>query len=202
MSILKRKSQVLIDKTRKNPNGLKFEEYGKSTQIYDYSENEISEMLFGVYTHTGMLLVDGDYFINMNNVYQIVCELENVTYDKKPNLEDLKTNNHNTIDNIKTFYLKNYYLITKDKFSGETKHRITRYLSKVGVIRQGRNNFRGLFSIGNFYKTIQGYNGKKYPKDLFHPIKFYINGLFFEDQYKITDFIVESEIRIQNTNLN
>jgi len=202
MSLLKTKPKALIDKARRNPNGIKFEEYGKSKEIYDYSENEISEMLFGVYTHKGMLLVDGDYFIDMNNVFQVVCELENVTYDKKPSLEDLKTNSHNTIDNIKTFYLKNYYLITKDKFGGETKHRITRFLCKIGVIRQGRNNFRGLYSIGNSYKTVQAYNGKKYPKDLFHPIKFYINGLFFVDQYKITDFIVKSEIRIENTNLN
>lgn len=52
-------------------------------------------MLFGIYTHKKMLLVDSDYFIEMDNVFQVICELANVTYEKKPSLEDLKTNNHN-----------------------------------------------------------------------------------------------------------
>ena len=203
MSLLKNKPITEINKTRRNPNssGIRFEEFGKSKNIFDYSEEEISEMLFGIYTHKRMLLVDGDYFIEMENVFQVICELANVTYEKKPNLEDLKTNNHNTINNIRTFYVKNYYLITKDKFGGKTKHKITIFLVKIGVIRNGRNQFRGLYSNRNAYKTIQSYNGKKYPKDLYHPIKFYINGLFFGDQYKIDNFIVESEIKIENTNL-
>ena len=158
-------------------------------------------MLIGVYKHKNMLLVDDDYFIEMDNVIQVICELENVTYEKKPNLEDIKTNNHNTIDNIRTFYVKNYYLITKVKFGGETKHKISRFLTKTGVIKDWRNEYRGLYSNRNGYKTIQTFNGKKYPKDLFHPIKLYINGLFFGDHYKIGNFIVECEIKIQNTSL-
>lgn len=200
---LKRKPITEINKVKRYPerSGLKFEEYGKSKEISDYTQEEISDMLQGVYNHKQMLLVDGDYFIDMNNVTQAVCELEDATYEKKPTLEDYKTNAHNTIQNIRTFYVKNYFLITKDKFGGKTKHSINRFLTKTGIIKNGRNQFRGLYSNKNAYKTIQTFNGKKYPKDLYHPIKVYINGVFFENQYKIDNFIVESKLKIENTSL-
>jgi hypothetical protein len=201
MSRLKTKPTAIINKTRNNPRGLKYIEFGKSKNIYDYNEEEISQMLFGVYTHKGMLLVDGDYFINVNSVTQAICELEDLTFIKKPNLEDLKTNNHSFIQNIRTFYVKNYYLITNEEFAGLKKHKISIYLLKIGFLKQGRNNFRGLFSVSNDYKTVQSFNGKKYPKDLFHPIKNYINGLFFVDDYKIVNFIIESKLKIENTSL-
>jgi hypothetical protein len=201
MDLLKQKPKALINKVRRNPteSGLKLKEYGKSIDIYDYSENEISEMLFGVYKHSNMLLVDDDYFIDMKNVIQAVCVLENVTYKKKPTLEDFKTNAHNSINNIRTFYVKDYFLITKDKFHEATKHKISRFLCKQGVINEGRNEFRGLYSNRNAYETLQSFDGKKYPKDLFHPIKFYINGLFFVNQYHISAFIVESKIKIEKS---
>lgn len=201
MSRLKTKPTAIINKTRNNPSGLKYIEFGKSKNIYDYNEEENSQMLFGVYTHKGMLLVDGDYFINVNSVTQAICELEDLTFIKKPNLEDLKTNNHSFIQNIRTFYVKNYYLITNEEFAGLKKHKISIYLLKIGFLKQGRNNFRGLFSVSNDYKTVQSFNGKKYPKDLFHPIKNYINGLFFVDDYKIVNFIIESKLKIENTSL-
>lgn len=200
MSLLKMKSNAEIKRTRKNPNGsgIKFEEFGKSNKIYEYSDEEISEMLFGIYTHKKILLVDDDYFVEIDNVFQVICELEDVTYLKKPSLKDLKTNNHNKINNIRTFYVKDYYLISKDKFGGKTKHKISRFLTNIGVIRKGRNQFTGLYSNRNAYQTLQSYNGKKYPKDLYHPIKFYINDLFLGDQYKIDNFIVESKIMIES----
>lgn len=201
MSRIKIKPKVLINKTKRNPSELKYVEFGNSKNIYDYNDEQISEMLFGIYKDKGMLLVDGNYFINVNSVNQAICELEDLTFEKKPSLDDLKTNNHSFIKNIRTFYVKNYYLITDEEFQGNRKHKISFYLLRIGFLRHGRNNYKGLFSISNCYKTVQSFNGKKYPKDLFHPIKFYFNGLFFNNDYKITDFIIESKVKIKNTSL-
>lgn len=185
----------MINKVRNNPSqsGLHFQEYGKSENILDYSEREISEMILGIYKDTEHLLVDAGYFVDLTKVIASKCILENVSYFKKPTSEDYKTNWHNRIDNIRTFYVKDYFLITDQDISGRKEHRITRYLYKVGALNLGRNNFRGLYSISNDYRVFL--NGK-YPKDLFHPIKRHINGLFFRDDYKIRDFLFESSLSI------
>lgn len=199
MEIKKKLSQSIINKIRNSPTtcGLAFEYYGKSSNIKDYSDKEITEMKYGIYKDTKMLLVDGDYFIDLMNVVESICTLKTVTYYKNPTLEDYKTNAHNTIDNIRTFYVKDYFLITKDPVNGIAKHRITRFLHKLGVIKNGRTQFRGLFSISNDHKTLQAFNHVDVPKDLFLPIKFYINGLFFNDDYYISNFQVQTEIKIE-----
>lgn len=67
--------------------GLAFEKYGKSLNIKDYSEREISEMIFGIYKDTKNLLVDGDYFVDLTKVTATKCVLETVTYFKKTKFE-------------------------------------------------------------------------------------------------------------------
>ena len=195
MEKLKTIQKSRINRVRNYPSesGLPFEKYGKSENIKDYTEREIMEMIFGIYKDSKNLLVDGDYFVDLTKVTATKCVLETVTYFKKPTLDDYKTNYHNRIDNIRTFYIKDYFLITDEEIGGLKEHRITRYLHKIGFLNQGRNDFRGLYSIANDYRTLLF---GKYPKDLFHPIKRYINGLFFNDDYKISDFIFESEIEI------
>lgn len=195
MEKLKTIQKSRINRVRNFPSesGLPFEKYGKSENINDYTEREISEMILGIYKDSKNLWVDGDYFVNLTKVTATKCVLETVTYFKKPTLDDYKTNYHNRIDNIRTFYVKDYFLITEEEIGGLKEHRITRYLHKIGFLNQGRNDFRGLYSIANDYGTLLF---GKYPKDLFHPIKRYINGLFFNDDYKISDFIIESEIEI------
>ncbi|WP_272151864.1 hypothetical protein [Tenacibaculum aiptasiae] len=194
MEKLKSIPKSRINKIRKSENngGLNFKELGKSENIEDYSDREITEMIYGIYKDSKHLLID-DLFLDLNEVSSTLCILERVSYLKKPTLDDYKTNHHNRISNIRTFYIKNYFLITGNKINGQKKHNITRYLHKIGFLNQGRNEFRGLYSISNDYKTML--NGK-YPKDLFHPIKRYINGLFFNNDYKISDFKVKSEIKI------
>lgn len=196
MEKLKSTSKSRINKIRKFPadSCLAFEKYGKSEDIMDYTEREISEMMLGIYKYTRTLLVD-DCFLDLTKVTKTKCVLERVTYYKKPNLEDYKTNSHNSINNIRTFYVKDYFLITDEKFFGTREHKITRYLHKIGFLRQGRNEFRGLYGIANEYKTLML---GEYPKDLFHPIKRYINGLFFNDDYRISEFVLDSEIKIHN----
>lgn len=195
MEKLKTIQKSRINRVRNFPSksGLSFEKYGKSENINDYTEREISEMLLGIYKDTKNLLVDGDYFVDLTKVTATKCVLETVSYYKNPTLDDYKTNYHNRIDNIRTFYVKDYFLITDAIISRTKEHRITRYLYKTGILNQGRNNFSGLYSISNDYATLL--HGK-YPKDLFHPIKRYINGLFFNDDYKISNFIFESQIEI------
>lgn len=171
--------------------GLKYKEYGKSENIKDYSEVEVSEMLKGVYSKSGYLLVDGNYFINVKDVIQAGCTWETVTSNIK-----LDSSQPIPINQIRTFYVRNYYLITKDCVNGTNKHFINSYLSKIKIIHPGRGRFKGLYSISNSYVCVQSFGHGYVPKDLFHPIKFYINGVFFNDQYRISDFVVDSELQV------
>lgn len=199
MENLKKIDKSYINKVRNAPNksGLLFEKYGKSSNVNDYTDREITEMVYGLYTEKKMILVDGDYFIDLNDVTEVICELDQATYFKKPTREDYKTNNHNSISNIRTFYIRNYWLITNQDVHGIKKHKITRLLYKIGALRQGRNNFKKLYSISNDYVAFQKFKQGLYPKDLYHPIKRFINGLFFQDDYKISNFKVDSDIKLE-----
>lgn len=183
----------VIRSVYKNPEnwGLKYKEYGKSENIKDYSEEEVSEMLKGVYSKSGYLLVDGDYFINVKDVIQAGCTWKAVTSDVKLDLSQPIP-----INKIRTFYVKDYYLITRNDVNGTNKHFINSYLSKIKVIHSGRGQFRGLYSISRSYESVQSFGHGYVPKDLFHPIKFYFNGVFFGDQYRIDDFVVDSELQV------
>lgn len=170
---------------------LKYKEYGKSDNIKDYSEEEISEMLKGVYSRSGYLLVDGNYFINIKDVIQAGCTLKTVTSST-----ELDLSQPIPIKKIRTFYVENYYLITKNDYNGTNKHFINSYLTNIKVIRPGIGSYKGLFSHTRAYDTVQNFGHGYVPKDLFHPIKFYINGVFFSDQYRISDFVVDSDLQI------
>lgn len=187
------KSKIIKVYNKPDQSGLAYKLYGKSENINDYSGREINEMILGIYRHTKYLLVDGDYFVNLEDVIKSECVLQDVSYYKKPTLKTFKDNSINIISNIRTFYVKDYYIITEKPIAGITKHKITKYLNKIGFLNSGRGKYRGLFSIANDYQTLQG---GKYPKDLFYPIKRYINGLFFSDDYKISDFEVVTSLTI------
>lgn len=195
MEKIKKIEKSRIEKVYKNPDNtsLAYKSYGKYGNISDYSEREINEMILGIYRDKKYLLADGDYFVNLENVIKSECILQDVSYYKKPTLKTFKDNSCNLISNIRTFYVKDYYLITKEQYGGITKHKITKYLYKIGFLNSGRGKYSGLFSISNDYKTMQG---GKFPKDLFHPIKRYINGLFFNDDYKVSDFEVITSLKI------
>lgn len=188
-----KKTQINQVRNHPDKSGLRFVDYGKSPDIEDYSEREIAEMLLGVYKDTRNLLVDGDYFIDLSKVIASKCILETVSYIKNPTKDDYKTNYHNRIDNIRTFYVKDYFLITDEEVFGMKEHKISRYLYRVGALNAGRNNFVGLYSISNDYKSLLF---GSYPKDLYHPIKRYINGLFYNDDYRISSFIFVSNLDI------
>jgi hypothetical protein len=138
MEKLKNIAKSRINKIRnsKTESGLAFKKFGKSENIKDYTEREITEMIFGIYKDTKNLLLD-DCFLDLTKVTSAKCVLENVTYYKKPNMDDYKTNYHNRIDNIRTFYVKNYFLITEEKINGTKEHNITRYLHKIGFLNLG-----------------------------------------------------------------
>lgn len=199
MEQLKKIDKSYLNSVRNKPenSGLVFEKYGKYRDINKYSDYEITEMIYGLYPHKKMILVDGDYFIDLKDVIEIVCDLNQTTYFKVPTKEDFITNAHNSISNIRTFYISNYWLITKSEINGSTKHRITRLLYKIGAIRQGRNKFKKLYSIKNDYVFFQRFEQGSFPKDLYYPIKRYINGLFFEDDYRISNFRVDSQIQLR-----
>jgi hypothetical protein len=141
---------------------------------------------------------DGDYAINLNNVKSAYCTLEEVTYIKKPTQDDYKTGRHNIISNIKTFYIRNYFLVTEKPEGWDcTEHDVTKYLLRAKAIRKGSNNFRELYGIANVSISLQKFDKGLFPKDLFYPIKQFINIEFFNDDYKIKDFYVKSSINIK-----
>lgn len=197
---MKKIRKVIINKIRRSPetSGLRYIDYGKSIDIEQYSEEEIVEMIFGIYKDSKHLLVDGDYFINMNDVIQAGCTLETVTYYRKPSEKAILSNTYNTIQNIRFFYVKDYYLVTKNKVSGTDKHLITRYLWKTGAINRGISRFVGLYSIANIDRLLQEFKSGLFPKDLYEPIKMNINQVFFKEDNRISDFLVETDIQIEN----
>lgn len=170
---------------------LKYKEFGKSHDIKDYSKEEVSQMLYGIYPYSGYILVDGDYFINIKDVIQAGCTLKTLTSSCK-----LDLSNPVPIDKIRTFYVENYYLITRNSVNGTNKYYINSYLLKVKGVRHGRGRFKRLYSIANNYQCLQSFPHGYVPKDLFYPIEFYINSVFFGDQYRICDFVVDSELQV------
>ncbi|WP_422005384.1 hypothetical protein [Roseivirga pacifica] len=198
MEELKSMSTKIIKNARTNPEDydLALVEYGKSPNIRDYSRGEIIEMLYGIYKDKCFMKVDAGYFINLKDVEKTICRLEKVSVYNKAKYE--KTDNKEfSIKNVRTFYVSDYFLETKNEISGNKQHSIVELLCKIGAISTGKNEYEGLYGIRNDYGTFQQYNEGKYPKDLFHPIKIYINGLFFQDEYRISDFIVESDLIIK-----
>jgi hypothetical protein len=190
----------IINQIRRSPekSDLRYIDYGKSSDIEQYSEEEIVEMIYGIYKDSKHLLVDGDYFVNLKDVVQAGCILETVTYYRKPLGKAILSNSHNSIQNIRFFYVKDYFLVTKNKVSGTDKHLITRYLWKTGAINRGNNRFVGLYSIANIERKMQKFKSGLVPKDLYEPIKMNINQVFFKDDNRISDFIVETDIQIEN----
>jgi len=125
-------------------------------------------MIQDTYSHHNKTLLVHDTFINLNSVTKVHCILEAVTYFKPPTKHDLKSNSYNKISNIRRYYIKDYFLITKNK-----KERVTHFLYKKGVLNRGRDNkYRGLYYISNSYEI-------KHPNDLSIPINLYINKPFF-----------------------
>lgn len=159
-------------------------------KTHSLNRETISEMFYGVYTKVGKLKVDEKYFIDIESTSKIICELEKVSL----------INKHKPIslENIRTFYIKDYYLITKDKFNGNIKHKISDFLVGCGHINKGRAENKDLYSTRNSYKSYQYYNGVKAPKDLFHPIKLGINNTFFSDHYRIKNFELATKVTIEN----
>jgi len=171
--------------------GWRFKEYGKSNTINDYSNLEILEMERGIYSSSKMLLVDGEYFVNMNDVTEIICQVEDVSLSKKTKDIEINGKAQHAITNIGSFYVKNYVLKTLSTYEGKIEHGISRFLVNAGAITRGRGKFTHLFCVVNQTQEMQSFEQGMFPKDLFLPIKFDINRLFFGDQYRLSNFKVE-----------
>ncbi|WP_104381878.1 hypothetical protein [Sphingobacterium sp. HMA12] len=183
--------QYELNKIRKNvkDSGLQFEKFGRSSNIMDYSDREINEMILGIYKDSKHLLVDGDYFIDVSTVQKASCILTDISYSRR--IKPDKTSPIKLKD-IRNFYIEDYFVETSEKFSNSYQHRITGYLKKIGGISLGKGKYSQSYSIPNDFKTF--YNG--IPLDLFYPIQHYINGLFFADDYHVATFEVASNLTI------
>ncbi|NJI75852.1 hypothetical protein HCX49_21885 [Sphingobacterium kitahiroshimense] len=167
-------------------------DFGMSDNPADYKEQELLEIINGIYKTKKKLLVGGDYFIEVNDIISAECELVKVTYKKgKLSTKDYQDGYHKKISNVNTFHVSDYYVSTKNPQHGNYKHDITKVLEKCGLIKKSRGKFPRAFSIKNDYESLIN---DEYPKDLFHPIKRFINGFFFEDDYHITDFTVTGNV--------
>ena len=186
------KQPNVITKVYNHPEnyGLRYKEYGHSENIKDYSTREISQMLKGVYLHKNHLLVDGDYFIDVNDVIQAGCTLKSVTSYLR-----LDLSKPIPAKSVRTFYMENYYLITRNKINGTNKHSINSFLIKMKALRPGHGNFRGLYALTNYYK-FRPFKQEPFPKNLSYPISLFFKDLFFKNQDKKTDFIVDSQLTI------
>jgi hypothetical protein len=194
--IIKLIPQAEINKIRNmGSGGLQIQKHGKSPDIMDYSDVEISEMSYGIYKDTKMILTDGDYFINLNNVVEIVCVLDKVSYIRNPTQNDFETNKHNFIQNIRTFWVSGYYLITKDEVSGRKRHSISNLLYKLRAIKKGRNYFIGLYSVSN-HDLMRTFSQGDAPMSLYDPIQLYINSVIYGKSYCIDNFKVETDIKV------
>lgn len=179
-----------FNKIKRNPEkfGINIDLFEKEIS-YSKDREKISEIFYGVYTANKLLKVDENYFINVSTIEKAVCELEKVSLiDKEKSV---------SIENIRTFYVKNYYLCTNKEFNGKLKHKISDFLTKIGQLNKGRLENSELYSTKNSYQIFQRYKNKKAPKDLFHPIKKGINDTFFNDDYRIDDFEVITNIKIE-----
>lgn len=175
----------------KNPERFKIDmNLSKEEKAYLLSKDIISEMLVGAYSNFQKLKVDENYLVNINSVFKTICELEKVSLINKQKPV--------SIENIRTFYIKNYYLITKEEFNGKTKHKISEFLVSAGHINKGRLENKELYSTQNSYKVYQYYNGVKIPKDLFIPIKLGINDTFFSNHFAIDNLEIKTNVTIDN----
>lgn len=185
--------QYELNKIRKNVkgSGLQFEKFGRSSNIMDYSDREINEMILGIYRDSKHLMVDGDYFIDVSTVQKATCILSDISYSRR--IKPDKTAAIKLKD-IRNFYIENYFLETSEEFSKSYTHKITGYLKKIGGISLGKGKYSHYYSIPNDFKTFY----KDTPIDLFYPIQHYINGLFFGDDYHVSTFEVVSSLSIIN----
>ncbi|PUV24317.1 MULTISPECIES: hypothetical protein [Sphingobacterium] len=183
--------QYELNKIRKNvkDSGLQFEKFGRSSNIMDYSDREINEMILGIYKDSKHLLVDGDYFIDVSTVQKASCILTDISYSRR--IKPDKTSPIKLKD-IRNFYIEDYFVETSEKFSNSYQHRITGYLKKIGGISLGKGKYSHFYSIPNDFKTFY----KGIPLDLFYPIQHYINSLFFADDYHVATFEVVGNLTI------
>ena len=200
--IIRKSRKDLINRIRKNPENcfLKFKEFGKSNDIKDYSDDEIWEMYRGIYRSKDhkMLLGDGDLFIDLNDVIKIGCTLEKVTYVEQPKKSVLTDSSPIALKTICNFHVKDYFLITAGKVNGSNRHLISRFLWKIGAIRPGTGQYSSLFSIHNSDLGLQNFKEGLFPRDLYIPIETNINQLFFRDDNRFNDFVVESKIQFND----
>lgn len=204
MSIFKPQNQRVIDRYRAGRIRFDRSYYpnGKEHDPEMLTDQEIAEMSYGFFRDKKAMLT-GDYFLDMNKVVGAYCTLQDVSYIKPPTQSDYETHSHKIIDNIRTFFFKDYFLLTDELINGEISHRITNNLLSAGAIHKGNASHRGLNRVFNKNKSFQKYKAGYFPTDLFDPIKLYVNEFFFEDSYWINDFYLKTGIEIKmNTRVN
>lgn len=176
-------------KYKKEDNKLLFGLFGKYDSVSQYTDEEISEMYYGIYKDRKILVSDDGEIVEMNKISSGCCKLSGITYiDSK----DRKSNMNINISQVKAFKIEDYFLEESDIIGNIHQYKISELLSKLGALKKMKSEFGNYYCIQNSYKELQSFNKCLIPKDLYQPIKLYINGLFFNDHYYIDNFRIES----------
>lgn len=183
------RKKILMGETK----SLGLEKLGIPVRVTEYNVEEIYN---GVIYEHGFLRSDSGEWINLNHATATGCELVAVTLIRGNNPKQYATKELTFINNINKFYVRNYFVEIKGpKDSTTRRYGIMNYLKHVEYMRKGTGKYKGLFGIKNDYAMVQSFKSGRVPKDVFAPVKFEVNGRFFEDEYKIRDFILLSKIK-------
>lgn len=172
------------------------EKYDFESDSYEkYDDQEISLMYYGAYVDRKLLISDEGKIININKVKSIYCDIAEIKSIKNVDIDD-KFNIINILD-VKSFYINSYIIEEIDWNGNIIQHNISRFLANIGAIKKDPKSMK-YYIIQNNSRELQQFNNILLPKDIFFPIKFYINGLFYNDHYYFSDFKIHGPYLFKN----
>lgn len=132
------------------------------------------------------------YSIEFKDIIAWGCNLTGIRPDSGKKQLPLKQ----FVDDIKTYYVSEYFLQTSKEVAGKKLHPIGELLFKIGLINKAKGKYEGQYLISSYYLSIQSFHSGIFPKDLFYPVKQLCGYLFNGDQYRVRDFWVKDELKI------
>ena len=168
-----------------------YKELGRTPDIHEYTDQEITEMYKGAVRHSGMLLTGGDYLIRLEDVKRAVCVIQSVKFHEKPTVKEAGMPWLFQAGNIRSYYIHNYFLYTKKPVSHFNRHSIGSFLAKYGVLGRAKGMTSHLYWLRNDNPSLEIFKAGPAPAALYEPINLAINRFFFNQDRFIDDFSVE-----------
>lgn len=137
-----------------------------SIAMWHTEKNWIHNMLDEYMKVNKMFFSDNGHVIKFNHIKSAGCQLSAMSVPRQLPLP-------------KKYRVAHYVVSTGD----ESTFTINRFLRNRGVLT--KYNF-----VMEYHGTLDYCNGMLYPKDLFYPIKYGVNGYFSQNDHAISDFTV------------